>query len=305
MATLSAKEMRKYDWRPEVFIKKLDDKSPFELNSGRKVMLITPENYVHTLQDGSSAALTELRFSDVDGNLYKLTDFRKTSEFGGKDPGASVAKEDMALKQLRAAMEDAKEKEGSATVRFKIGSKMYDAWDVVTTPGTPKSDFHLVDINNKEIVWISHKDGTTPKHFQQWGGTSPRIEPEIANHPETRAFIAEIRKIFPNGIPEKAPSYMRPIRDPRLKQMAIYGKKFGGPLGQQNTTLMLQGSIKLVRKIGYYVITAAHSHVNGERMTGDYEAVFMTRLSRDRGDHGIKGLRLFIAPKGSRKAIEL
>lgn len=305
MATLSAKEMRKYDWRPEVFIRKLDDHSPFELNSGKKVQLIRPENYVHTLQDGTLTQLAELQFSDTDGNIYKLTDFKKTTEFGGKEAGASVAKEDMALRQLRDALNDAKEKDGTATVRVKIGNKMYDAWDVVSTPGTPKSDFHLIDLKGNEIAWISHKDGKTTKDFQQWGGTSPRIEPRISGHPETKAFVTALRKIFPDGLPAKAPSYYRKIKDERLKQMSIYGNGFGGPLGRQNTTLMLQGSIKLAKKVNHYEITANHSHVNGERMTGEYEAVFMTRLSRDRGDHGIKGLRLFIAPVGSRKAIEI
>lgn len=305
MAALSAREMRKYEWRPEVFIRKLHEKSPFELNNGRKVVIIAPEDAEKTLRDGSPGELTSMRFADENGEIYKLTDFRKSAEFGGKDPGASVAKEDMALRGFRDQLMDAKEKYGLASIPIRMGNRTYEVYDVVSTPGTPKSDFHCIDVNGKEIMWISHKDGTLARHFQQWGGTSPRREPMIANHPETQPFVREIKKLFPQGIPEKAPSYSRKIKDRRLRMLAVYGNKFGGQLGQQNVTFCCQGALKLVHKNKYFEITAHHVHLNGEDLHGDYEPVFLTRLSKDRGDHGVKGLRLFIAPQGTRKAIAI
>lgn len=305
MASLNAREMRKYDWRPEVFIRKLREGSVFELNSAKKVTLLPPLDVEEILRNGSTTELNELRFSDINGEIYKLSDFKKTVEFGGKEGGASLAKEDMALKQLRADINNKKEEIGKSTIPIKIGNKVYEVYDVQSTPGTPKSDFHLVDINGKEIVWISHKDGTKVTHFQQWGGTSSRIEPQIASHKETQEFVNKLKSIFPKGLIPKSPSYFRRIKDEKLKMMSIYGKDFGKNMGRQNVTLVVQGNLSLRKISNYYEINAQHYHVNGERITNEYEAVFMTRLSSDRGDFGIKGLRLFIAPIGSRKAIEI
>lgn len=305
MASLNAREMRKYEWRPEVFIRKLNEGSPFEMNSGLKVTLIPPEDVEDILRKGSNTELNELRFADTSGEIRKLTDFKKTAEFGGKEAGASTFKEDMALRQLREAINEEKERIGRSTVLIRIGSKTYNVYDVQSTPGTPKSDFHLVDTEGREIAWISHKDGTKVTHFQQWGGTSPRREPKISNHPETKAFVKAISSLYPKGLPPKSPSYFRKIKDERLKMMAIYGNDYGSAMGRQNVTLMLQGPVGLKRRGNYCEITSTHVHVNGERMTGEYEAVFMTRISNDRGDYGVKGMRLFIAPIGSRKAIQL
>ena len=219
MASLNAREIRKYDWRPEVFVRKLREGSKFELNSNKKVTLIPPEDIEETLRNGSPTELNELRFSDIDGLIYKLTDFKKTVEFGGKESGASIAKEDFALRQLRDAINNEKEKIGSATIQIKVANKRYDVYDVISTPGTPKSDFHLVDVNGKEIIWVSHKDGTKVTHFQQWGGTSQRREPIISNHPETKKFVEDFKKIFPKGLVPKSPSYFRRIKDERLKMI--------------------------------------------------------------------------------------
>jgi hypothetical protein len=150
MANLSAKEIRKYDYRPEVFIKKIKTKSPFEITGGKKVTLIAPKNYEKILRSGTAVQLNELRFASTSGTAYKLSDFVKTPEFGGKGEGASTAKEDAALMSLREQIKAAKKKEGSATINIRIGTKVYKVADAESTPGTPKSDFHLLDSNGVE-----------------------------------------------------------------------------------------------------------------------------------------------------------
>lgn len=300
MAQLSAKELRKYDWRPEVFIKKLDEKSAFEVKGGKKVVIAKPKDVEKTLRKGTDSQLNALQFGGADGKIYKLTDFVKTKEFGGKGEGSGTAKEDMALASLRDQIAKAKVDAAAATIPIKIGSSIYKVFDAVTTPGTPKSDFHLVDVDGKEIAWISHKDGRTAKDFQQWGGMSQRSEPRIYAHSEVQAFIEDLKRVYPDGLP-RATTLAREIKDTKLKMMSVYGNEYGGSFSRQNTTLMLQGSVKLSKTGSNYSITAYHTHLNGDIMKDDYEPVFMAIYKGDRSDFGVKGTRIVIAPKGCRK----
>lgn len=300
MANLSPKEIRKYTWRSEVFIKKLKDKEPFEVTGGKKVVLVESKQAMKVLASGSDNELKALRFSDGNGNDFKLTDFVKNADFGGKGERSGVAKEDAALKSLNDALDSAKKAEGLSYVNVRIGNKTYKVSHAESTPGTPKSDFHLVDPSGKEIVWISHKDGKTEKDFQQWGGVSQRAEPDIFKHKETQAFAKLMVGMFPKGIPN-ATTVARKIKDKKLKMMSIYGNQYGKPFSQQNVTLAIQGPISL-KKVGQsYKIESNHVHLNGEDLTGGYEAVFMAIYKGDRSDLGIKGARVVISPMGCRK----
>lgn len=300
MAQLSASELRKYDWRPEVFIKKLNEGTPFEVKGGKKVVLQKPTDAEDTLRRGSNSELSKMQFGGEDGVVYKLSDIVKSKEFGGKGAGGGTIKEDRELASLREQIDAAKKAEASATIPIKVGSKIYQVSDAASTPGTPKSDFHLLDTDGKEIVWISHKDGKTAKDFQQWGGMSQSKEPKIFGHKEVQQFVKDLKKIYPNGLPN-ATTLARTISDDNLKMMSVYGNEYGKPYSRQNTSLMLQGAVKLNKVGRSYEITAYHTHLNGEKMTDTYEPVFMAIYKGDRSDFGVKGTRIVIAPMGCRK----
>lgn len=304
MANLNYSELRKRPERASIFVRKLKEQSPFELKNGKKVKAKLEKGMEKLILTGTKLQVEKLLFTDGKGNTFKLSDVVKTIEFGGKGAGSGTAKEDAALEELRKQILQTKKTLGKADIPIKVGSKTYKVADVVSTPGTPKSDFHLVDINGKELVWISHKDGTTEKHFQQWGGMSLRVEPLIHNHPESQKFVEDMKRIYPKGIPT-ATTVARKIKNKKLKMMAIYGNEFGSEFGRQNTTLMLQGDVVLKKKGSYYEITAYHAHLNGEDMKGGYEPVFMAIYKGDRSDMGIKGARVVIAPIGCRKINEM
>lgn len=304
MAQLSASEIKKYDWRPEVFIRKMKEKSKFEVSGGQRVEIKYTQQAESILRGGNSTELNQLRLESTNGKQYKLSDFVKTSEFGGKGEGSGTLKEDRALASLRDQINAAKIADGTSTIKITIKNKTYDVFDVVSTPGTPKSDFHFVDINGNEIAWISHKDGRTAKDFQQWGGMSERNEPKIHVHPEVKDYIAEIKKMYPNGLPN-ATTVGRDIKERQLKMMAIYGNEFGGQYSRQNVTLMLQGDVKLNKLGQTYNVTAYHTHYNGDEMRGDYEPIFMAIYKGDRSDFGIRGTRVVIAPRGCRKITKM
>lgn len=304
MAQLSASELKKYDWRPEVFLRKLKEKSLFEVSGGKKVELKYESKLDSILRGGNSTELNQLRLEAKDGTEYKLSDFVKTAEFGGKGEGSGTIKEDRALASLKEQIEAAKKKDGTSTLKIKIKDVTYDVFDVISTPGTPKSDFHFINVDGEEIAWISHKDGRSARDFQQWGGTSERSEPKIAGTNETKDFISYLRNKYPRGLPN-ATTVGKAIKDKQLKMMSVYGNEFGGKLSRQNVSLMLQGDIKLNKQGSVYNVTAYHTHFNGDDMTGDYEPIFMAIYKGDRNDHGIYGTRIVIAPKGCRKITEM
>lgn len=222
-------------------------------------------------------------------------------------PGAGTggtAKEDAQLKSLQKQIETALSDTDSLELKIKIGTKYYMVSSAASTPGTPKSDFHLLDMKGEEVVWISHKDGSTAKDFQQWGGMSERSEPEIARHTESKKFIQDVKTRF-GGVMPRATTVSRKISDNSLAGKSIYGNKFGSALGRQNVTILLQGPVKLVKKTNYYELTSNHTSINGDKMTGAYAAVFMAIYKGDRSNFGVRGARFAIQPAGSRKSEEI
>lgn len=304
MAQLSPAELRKYDWRAGVFVEKLKAGTPFELSGGKMEVLSpigTMKEAVRILEKGTNGELSGLKFTGQSkGGVYSLKDIVKNKEFGGKGEGGGTVKEDRALAELKKQLEAAKKKEKSATIPIRMGGKTYQVYDVRSTNGTPKSDFHFEDIDGKEILWMSHKDGKTERDFQQWGGVSYSKEPAINQHRETQQFIKDMKALYPKGIPP-ATTVARKIKDPKLKSMSVYGNEFGRAFGQQNVNICLQGDVVLKKEGKFYTVNAYHAHLNGEQLRNGYEPVFMAIYKGDRDSEGIKGARLGISPLGCRK----
>lgn len=222
-------------------------------------------------------------------------------------PGSGIggtAKEDAQLKSLQDQIEKALSEDDLLDIPIKIGKNIYRVAGAASTPGTPKSDFHLLDSNGKEVVWISHKDGSTPKDFQQWSGMSERKEKEIYDHRETQKFIKDVASMTGSVMP-RATTLSRPIQDKRLMNLAVYGNEFGRGFSRQNVTLLLQGPVNLVKNKGFYELTSNHTSINGDPMKGGYEPVFMSIYKGDRSNFGIQGARFAIQPKQSRKSKEI
>jgi hypothetical protein len=302
-SNLGGTELYKRDFRAAMFLAKYESQDNFELLSGRKVVFRVEQSIVEAIK--RKQATTNLKLTTTDGKTHKFNELKKTSQFGGKGEGSGTAKEDKELKSLNDQLDAAKLHSISPTIPIKVGSKVYQVAQAVSTPGTPKSDFHLVDANGKEVVWISHKDGSTAKDFQQWGGVSQRGEPEINKHKETQAFIKEMKDMFPKGIPSATTVY-RKITDTKLKMLSVYGNKYGGPLGRQNVSMLLQGPVKLVKQGSIYKLDSNHVHYNGQSVDGQgYDPVLMATYKGDRNNEGIIGARLSISPEKSRKGTEL
>ena len=187
MGNLSAGEILKYEWRRNLFLEKYEKQDVFELAGGTKVRLLYETDKAKILKKGSNGDLSKLEFIDAKQKTrkYKLTSFKKNVEFGGKPPGqgAGVGIEMREINSINNQFDEIKSKTGEKTVPIKIGDKVYRAAACHKTPGVPKSDFHLTDDQGNEIVWMSHKEGSNPNDFQQWGGMT---DSKIADRKSTR-----------------------------------------------------------------------------------------------------------------------
>lgn len=171
---------------------------------------------------------------------------------------------------------------------------------VEKTPGTPKSDFHLVDENGKALLHISHKKGSKPNDYQQWGGVT---EPKIYKHREVQEFALLCKAKFGDRIPNGTSVYTE-IKDKDLKLMQVFGVNYSSSSVDENRVdVLLQGDPGLQQlSNGDFELTAGgHVYYHGDIPDGGAEPVLAAIYKGDRDQFGIKGARFSIYTKAGRK----
>jgi hypothetical protein len=272
-----------------IFLNKYEKREEFELvaslSGKKKVVLIFDKEIYKRLKNKINPGGIE--FQTNLGKSIKLSALAKTSEFGGMaDKKISTTHiEEKEIISIRQQLIEIKKKTKKSTVPIKVKSTIYDVYDISKTPGTPKSDFHFLDITGKEIIWMSHKDGSKATDFQQWGGISKNV-PNTHNHKETKEFLKELKDNFKTGLPP-ASNVVKNIKDNVLKNKSVYGDNFkqgSRQYNRDNVHLVLQGPVKIIKKSSYYEIDANHIHTNGEILKGEYEPTFTAQYRSDRND---------------------
>jgi hypothetical protein len=308
-AALSIPQISKYpryDHRVDVLVNKIISGEPFTLVNGQSIVIQPDEQQLEVLRARDwDTFKTEYKssFTTKDGKTIPITQLQKTAEFGGEASGKRVSKENFAMEQLNSKIEEIKKETNSSTLTIMVGRKKYP--NIVrarSTPGHPKSDFHLETADKQAVVFISHKDGKRPSDFQQWSGVT---EPGIIDHPETQDFIKAIRrrvvrtkgKTFPTG-----QAWGRPIEDLNLMMRSMYGADFGGRFGINNVQIIIQGNVSLIpHQDGVYKLTGDIVHLNGQMVSPEYAPTFIVRYSSERINAGIKNARIGILPARGRK----
>lgn len=248
------------------------------------------------LADYGAVIDRSLKGSSIGGLLIgKIRVFIKAA---GKTAGLDV--EEAAIAELTQAIMNAVAQSGS-TIDINLGGRIaHGVAGVKKTPGTPKSDFHLVDESGKPLVHISHKKGKTPKDFQQWGGITER---EIVSHPEVKYFQQQVNLLYPGGaIPPGQSAFMK-IKSQDLKMMSVYGVKYStGGVNPNKVDVLLQGDpgLKRISPTQFELTASGHVHYHGEKLTGGYEPVLAVIYKGDRTQLGLKGARASIYPLGGR-----
>jgi hypothetical protein len=206
-------------------------------------------------------------------------EFHKTPEFGGKGKGSGTAAEDRELSGLRKEIERAMVKNGISVLPMIVGKKKCMVVGVESTFGTPKSDFHLVDAKGEAVAWISHKDGSTAKDFQQYGGLADKI---FKNNKEVTSWMNALKKQFPDGM-KSGDTAWRNVRSTTLIKQSVWGIDYGKDRGKNNVDEFHQGPMKIKKRGRNYIIQSKHQDNNGALPKGDYKAIFYARYTGDRG----------------------
>jgi hypothetical protein len=337
-------EVERKKKRLQTFCNKILTGSPFTLVKGGSTVVLDSNNkaindQLGKLLDGrlSSDALSKMVFKDKNGYSYKLVDFEKTPEFGGKPKGEGAGEraERQAhaalVKQLGQIMEETGEDYVNVLIPGLNGDKPYKITHAVWTDEylasstekktKPKSDVELW-YENTPVVFISYKDnygrrlkknGTytvgyaDPRGFQQFGGMSEGGSPQINAFPEVQSFIKYF-KIMAQENSRKArwldSTYVAKIQDEKLKKMSVYGLGWQGGKGfsRQNCNVVLQGRVSFTEvSTDIYELDADHVQINSARsddgMNDDYEPVLFVRWNPSRGTGDPPNVRFMIMPE--------
>ena len=307
---LSIPELRKRN-NFTIFRNRIRDNQSFTINesNGRTVRIsnsvfrdiTSVDDLVNNYSDGRSIVLP---IGTTGSQSIRLTNLFKDSQFAGRTQNTTSA-EDFQVRSVRQRLEELKDEIGRDFVPLRIGTMTHNVVNVQSTPGTPKSDFHFINSAGQMVGFVSHKDGSTARAIQQWGGMSAR-EPAIFSHSETQKFISDLQKMFPDGAFPRATTIARTISDPILQNKAVYGSNYGGAKGINNVDILLQGTVTIIsRGNGQYNLQASgHTHNNGTGMTGTYEPVFMAIYKGDRSQAGLAGARTVISSRGGRSVTQ-
>jgi len=232
-------------------------------------------------------------------DLVPLSMLYKDSDFSTRTQN-TTAKQDEQIFNIACLMDSIKNESGLEYVPIKIIDNIYNVRSIKSLEDKSKADFCFIDLDGKEVGFVSHKDGISPRDFQQWSGTSKRFQEEIFLHPETQDFISVLKENFNDSLPP-ASTVARKISDQRLKHLAVFGNDFGQVLGRNNVEAVMQGDLQLIFKNEYCELVGSHYTIkNGEIPVYGYEPVLMAVHKRDRSDHWIKNCRLTINPLGTR-----
>ena len=217
-------------------------------------------------------------------------DFLKTGDFGGRGQGSGTNAEVAAMNYFNDKLNAVLKKEKVPFITLKINGRLVQCTTMVQTSGKykggePKSDFSILDSKLKPVAFISHKAGSTAKHYQQYGGVSKQALPsKYENHKEIKAFMQAVNQLKPDGL-VSGDSFYRSIKDKNLVAMMKYGPEFGGPANESNVDEFHLGNMSLVGSgKGPYTIKAVESGTNGHIPTGQFEAVLFARYQGRRGD---------------------
>ena len=167
-------------------------------------------------------------------------------------------------------------KEGVSILPMTVGKRKIMVTGVETTPGVPKSDFHLVDAEGNEVAWISHKDGNKASDFQQYGGLSHSV---FAQNAEVKKFMEDLVKMFPNGL-NRGDSVYRKAKDQTVVRQSVWGVNYTKRArGRDNVDEFHQGPMRVVKKGGSYQIVSNHQDTNGSIPRGQgYDAIYYLSL---------------------------
>lgn len=314
---LTWRDLTKDPDRRERFLQKIKKGDTFDTKDGKQVQIsfINTENESEdsiesAFEKGDQQELSRLVrgtinqakfFEDKDGNTYSIEDFLKTQEFGGRGKGSGTREEDLNLKSLQDQIKKLVEENGGNPIKvFVEGQEPKEIVYAQTQPGTPKSDFNIIDENSEPTIFISHKKKGNATAFVRWSGFTRYVK-----HREVQQFNEALRDII-SKTPEwedKLPretSFTKRVEDPELARKLIYGPDYGKKFSKQFVNIVIQGEIELERKGSSYKLTGDNTLIPPELPSDQEYHPYLTSTFRrevDRRNFGIPTNEAIARPK--------
>lgn len=279
----------------------IEKSEPIELVTGEKVVLKFKEpEYGEYFKNGDLDKIKEIGgrlinkfpFFKEKGNphnVFSFFDLAKTPTFGGKGSGpehSGLRYEQIAIGQLNDFISTLGE-----PIDIKLNDTLYEnITEVLDIKGTPTADFAFAS-NKKPLIFISHKNGTTPKDFQQYSGFKYFID----KYKEVRDFVqavAESEYYIDNSL-ERRTLLTRKIVSDDLKREAVYGFNSGN-YGPNNCQLLIQGDIWLEKEDNHYEIKGTKLISNPDIPQGEYEPVMVVSYRSNMSSMGLTNARFGI-----------
>ena len=301
------------------FIEKYQHQRPFMLTDGTQVVLAYQQSHVNVLNQRNASEANKLVFmaklhpGETKIRSFRLSDFAKTPEFGGKFGVTGDAATDMASASLQYEVAVVNtintfiaKHQGKVNVHLEgvgtfndvvgvVGAKQVDA-GIKSRAGVkadPKADIIIYrnaqDYLQPDNIFISHKKAGGPEAFQQYGGITEVAGMNIHNHPEVQEFLRQLIAFI--GEEGLVHPMMKSIKDPILKNLSIFGPEYRPGkkhFGLQNVQLIGQGLPEFAPTLGKkdtYTLTFPHMSMNGDlsHFTQGYEPVFGATFREGRG----------------------
>ena len=287
------------EWRMSLMADRIMHGFMFEKVNGEEIKIEPDATLLAALSTENIDEFIKVKhlLRDTNGNKLCLGHLGKAVVFGGK--GIGVAGDD--IERFEVSRLNTQIRSFNKPINIILHNKIYE--NIIGAKQTKskrkaKSDIELFTAT-QTLIWISHKAGNKPKHFQQWAGVATFKE-----HPETISFVRDVEQwLARNDTDLTKKTLTRNINDNVLKQLAMYGNDFSKEYGINNVTAIMQGNISLIENDSVYEIkSSAQLYANGELPLDDYEPCFVVRLDSRRNDMGLKNSRFLIYPTGGRRS---
>ena len=207
-----------------------------------------------------------------------------------------LAAETEATNALAKIIKSAVEQTGGP-ITVTIGS--YVIKDVLTAGsdhirGDPKADIALINDNNKEVGFISHKKEGGAKAFQQYGGISKKAGEVIYGNSMVTKYVTDLQKAIGSNIAKQGQSFYRYIPNTAagkvLVGQSVYGPKYnnGRSFNRDSVHCIGQGTPQLAKtSSGVYKLTFSESTHTANEIAwafkrDNYRAVFASTFRNGR-----------------------
>lgn len=259
--------------RIDVFLQKLADGESFSTIKGQAIL---DSSVLSEVQSRINSRGYKYTFDSDIGKVLYPNEFLKSPEFGGKGKGFGLDVENAELANLKKLI-----KSNGDTINLLVDDTIHEVYDIVSTPGVPKSDFHFIDKAGNELAWISHKGGSTPKCFQQYGGLSHN---NFKGNSEIASFVNKLVDNY-SGSMNRGDSAYSPCLDRDIINMSIWGIDHSTKQkGRNNVDEFHQGRIDIVPKEDYYELVSSHYMRQSSICydMGNYSPIYYARYTNER-----------------------